>query len=70
MLRCDASAGAARYLLITPVAAGGPLLDGSPVTLLVGRDGSAELETDMLVLGCAAGSNPKPDLRVRTLTLL
>ena len=40
---------------ITPVAAGGPLLDGSPVTLLVGRDGSAELETDMLVLGCAAG---------------
>ena len=31
-------------------AAGGPLLDGSPVTLLVERDGSMELETDMLVL--------------------
>ena len=29
--------------------AGGPLLDGSPVTLLVERDGSMELETDMLV---------------------
>jgi len=36
-------------------AAGGPLLDGAPVTLLVGRDGSVELETDLLVLGCATG---------------
>ena len=38
-----------RYLCITPMVAGGPLLDGSPVTLLVERDGSMELETDMLV---------------------
>ena len=36
-------------------AAGGPLLDGSPVTVSVSGDGEVELETDMLVLGCATG---------------
>ena len=34
---------------------GGPLLDGAPVTVLVEQDGSLEIETDMLVVGCATG---------------
>jgi hypothetical protein len=36
-------------------AAGGPLLDGAPVTVLVEQDGSLEIETDMLIKGCATG---------------
>ena len=34
---------------------GGPLLDGSPVTMQICEDGSLEIETDMLVKGCATG---------------
>ena len=35
-------------------AKGGPLLDGSPVTINI-VDGELEIETDILVLGCATG---------------
>lgn len=34
---------------------GGPLLDGAPVMVRIDDSGEVEVETDMLVLGCATG---------------